>query len=310
MEHCSSFSPRLIALLAGLFLSILILVSVLDADQEGRMRAPLAARAFTPPPQLSAEAYLVRFAGDDRMPLASRRAGKRLAPASLTKIMTALVARAALAPDDAIVFSQDAKDVEERRSDATAGEIFSRDDAVRMALVASANDAALALAETVGKKFGRIGFADRVTAFVQIMNQYAGEIGLRDTHFENPVGLDAPGHGMSAEDLARLVNYTLRSDPGIFAITRDQTREIFSMQSKRHMIASTDELLKEFPALAGGKTGFTDEAKGALVLLYPVEYLVPGVSLAEGKTAIIVILKSEDRFGDGRKLIRWLEENF
>lgn len=306
MEQHSSFSPRLLSLLALLFLSMLILFSVTGKQEETRLSSP---RALSLLPQLRAEAYLVRFAEDDVMPLASRRAGKRLAPASLTKIMTALVARALLAADERIVFSQDAKNVEEHQSDAAAGEVFSRDDTVRMALMASANDAALALAEAVGKKFGRIGFADRVGFFVQSMNRSAEALGLRDTHFENPVGLDAAGHATSAADLARLVAYTLRRDPELLAMTRDLSREVFSMQSKRHTITSTNELLKEFPALRGGKTGFTDEAKGALMLLYPVKGFVRGSSPAEGETAIIVILKSEDRFGDGRKIIAWLEAN-
>ena len=190
MEQHVSFSPRLITLLAGFFLSILVLISVVGKPQE--QHAP-PARTLPPISQVRSEAYLVRFVDDETLPLASQRSQKRLAPASLTKIMTAFIARRELAPDDAIVFSQDAKNVEDHRSDASPGEVFLRDDVVRMALIASANDAALALAEAVGKRFGKIGFADRIGFFVQFMNQYAGIIGLRDTHFENPVGLDAVG---------------------------------------------------------------------------------------------------------------------
>jgi len=303
-------SPRLITLFGGLFLSALIWLSV---GPRPALPDAVVHRRLTPPLGLSGEAYIVRLSGD-AAPLMAQRSWKHMAPASLTKIMTAFIARQVLAPDEKIVFSPEAKAVEEHRSDAAAGEIFLRDDAVRMALMESANDAALALAEAVGAKSGKTGFAERIAFFVRLMNERATALAMRDTHFENSVGLDAPGHAMSAEDIARLADAVLARDPALFAATRERETVVFSLQSKKHTIVSTDELLKEFPALAGGKTGFTDHAKGALLLLYPVrdkagDSAAPQAPPRE-KIAVIVILKSEDRFGDGRKIITWLENNF
>lgn len=304
------FLPRIITLLCVLFLCILILLSV---SERRRGLAASALVRLSPAPALSSEAYLVRLSGEVA-PLMAQRSGKRMAPASLTKIMTAFVARQILASDEKIVFSSDAKAVEEHRSDAAAGEIFLRDDVVRMALMESANDAALALAEAVGAKAGKTGFAERIEFFVGLMNERATALAMGNTHFENPVGLDAPGHTMSAEDLGRLVDYALLHGPGLFAATADREAKVFSSEGKKHTIENTDELLKEFPALAGGKTGFTDHAKGALLLLYPVRASASrkvGTPMQEQKKiAVIVILKSEDRFGDGRKIIQFLEHNF
>ena len=330
----NSFSPRLIALFSGLFLCILILLSVRE-----RPAVPAAAMhpSPAPPAGLSAEAYVVRLVGaGDAPPLLTQRSQKRMAPASLTKIMTVFIAREVLSSDETVVFSADAKAVEDRRSDAAAGEAFSRDDAARMALMESANDAALALAEAVGAKAGKTGFGERIAFFVRLMNERAAGLAMADTHFENPMGLDAPVHLMSAADLARLVEHIMASDPALFAMTRDTSAVVFSREQKKHTIISTNELFKEFPALAGGKTGFTDNAKGALLLLYPVrnnpdfsrdanlprvdrisngvypvrEAASRHIGTPQKKIAVIVILKSDDRFGDGRKIIQFLEHNF
>ena len=313
MTPSSWFFPRRLEWIAGLALCTLILLSVLGregsaevgtfSDESQIIGHSLAApqpRARAPEPILNAEAYFVRFA-DNPAPLLMRRADKPLPPASLTKIMTAFAARQILAPNDAVSFSEDAKAVDETKSDAAAGEIFARDDAVRLAMISSANDAAMALAEAAGKKAGEGDFTSRIAFFLRFMNEQARVMRLHATHFENPTGLDAPSHTAIARDLAELAASVLAHDPELFSMTRDRTVDVFSGGGKRHTIENTNDLLKEFPALAGGKTGMTDNAKGALVLLYPVP---------PQRTAIIVLMKSDDRFGDGRKIIQWLEESF
>ena len=288
----------LVPLLGALAIGALVLLSVLGGREDHPPSALASVAAIPAEPLLSAEAYTVRLVGAGET-LLSRRGGKRVAPASLTKLMTAIVAAEKLAAADTPVFSENAKTVEERRSPAKAGDAFGRDDLIRMALVASVNDAALALAEATGAKVGRLKYQDRMQAFVRLMNGKARILGLDDTHFENPTGLDAPGHYMSAADLARLAEYALSRHPLFWEMTRQSEAAVVSLGGSRYALSNTNELLKEFPALRGGKTGFTDNAKGALLLLYPVR---------PDRTAIIVILKSDDRFGDGRKIIEWLEK--
>lgn len=301
MNDISYKQPLLLSLVCGLFVLVLVLLSMLGAGntnpEVGQASASVALALAEP--VISAEAYVVRFAGDPR-PVIGRRVDKAVAPASLTKLMTAVVAAEKLAPADTAVLSAFDKRVEERRSPAAEGEAFGRDDLLRMALVMSANDAALALAARAGNPPGVISDASPLETFVGLMNAKAKILGMDATHFENPTGLDMPGHTASANDLARLAEYILARHPDLWAMTREQEATVETTE-KKYTIASSNDLLKEFPALIGGKTGLTDNAKEALILLYPV---------APDRTAIVVILRSDDRFGDGRKLLAWLEENF
>ncbi len=253
-----------------------------------------------PPPALNAAAYIVRFAGDER-PLAGKEIHTPLPPASLTKLMTAILTREALRPNDAISFSVDDKHIPEKTTSAPAGEAFGRDDMLRFALISSANDAAMAAAEAVGRKLGAHIFTDALSLFANRMNEKATEIGLHNSHFENPTGLDEDHHAMSAADLARVAEYIWQEYPSLFEISRTPETAAYSLAGKRYLIQNTNELLAEFPAILGSKTGMTDRAKGTLVLLYPVR---------PDRTAIIAILGSDDRFGDGRKLLHWLDEAF
>ncbi|MEK7542059.1 MAG: hypothetical protein AAB533_04375 [Patescibacteria group bacterium] len=300
MNDAAAKQKLLLPLLCGLFLSVAVLSSVVGEMPRGTPRGLAAVAPAVSEPALSAEAYIVRFAGDTT-PLLGRRIDKPTAPASLTKLMTAAVAAEKLSAADTGVLSAYAKEVEERRSPAKTGEEFSRDDLLRLSLVMSANDAALALAERVGEYASAFSSPERAAAFVRLMNAKARILGMEETHFENPTGLDAPGHLSTANDLARLAEYILRRHPRLWEMTRAEEVPVTALNHAVYTIATSNDLLREFPALIGGKTGLTDHAKEALLLLYPV---------APNRTAIIVILRSEDRFGDGRKIIHWLEENF
>jgi D-alanyl-D-alanine carboxypeptidase (penicillin-binding protein 5/6) len=114
-------------------------------------------------------------------------------------------------------------------------------------LVRSANDAAEALALHVGR--------DSTTRFVALMNAKARELGLADTNFENPHGLDAPGHVSSARDATALVRYAL----GVSFIRDALSRSTVSLPGGR-VFPTTDDLLVSWPALVGGKTGHTRDA--------------------------------------------------
>ena len=274
--------------------------SVLGAEPLPTGFTPVSPGRGRPEPVLSAEAYLVALVHHPK-PLLARRPRKRLAPASLTKLMTAAVAAEKLAPEDVITLSARAAAAGERVSGAEVGEVFSRQDLLRLTLISSANDAALALAEAVGVKSAASGSDHGAMDFVRLMNEKARVLGMSDTNFANPTGLDAAGHYASAADLGRLAEYILDRHPDLWEVTRYKEAAVSGFGGRRHTLRNTNELLKEFPAIRGGKTGLTDNAKGALLLLYPVR---------TGQTAIIVLLKSEDRFGDGRKIIKWFEENF
>ncbi len=259
-----------------------------------RVRPPVS---IPEPNGIDAESYMVRLVGE-QAPLLSRRELKRMPPASLTKLMTAVVVREELKTSDLITFSQMAKEVDPTQSSAKAGESFLRDDTLKFVLIESANDAAYALAQAVEKKYRAAAIP---TVFTNLMNKKAEQIGMADSHFQNSIGLDDPDHFMSAADMARLLEYIFQAHRGVLEISRVVEATVYSVDRQSHAIINTNDLLKEFPAILGSKTGFTDAAQGTLVMLYPVK---------PNRTAIIVIMGSHDRFGDGRKLIRWLENSF
>lgn len=289
---------RIISLFSILFISSLIWLSVVSP-----VLAPIEAaeypveRSLPSLPSLSAHAFLIKFIGEDK-PLALQREDKRLSPASLNKILTAVLALEHLFSEEKIKFSEEAKNVEEKTSTVKTDDVVSRDDAIRLAIVGSANDAALALAETVGHKLTGGNSSSSIEAFVILMNQKARESGLLDSKFANPTGLDAPDQYVTAEDLAKLVEYIWYNHRIIWEMSRATDVTAISENSIAYSMKNTNELLAEFPGVRGSKTGFTDAAKGNLILLYPVY---------PDKIAVIVILGSEDREEDGRKIIQWLE---
>ena len=179
--------------------------------------------------------------------LARHGAADPRAIASITKLMTALVVLEHAQLDDVVRVSPQAASVGESTVYLRAGEELTVAELLRATLIPSANDAAEALALHVGR-----GSADR---FVGLMNAKAEQLGLSDTHFENPHGLDEPGHVSSARDVTALVRYAL----GVPFIRDSLSRSSVSLPGGR-TFESTDDLLVSWPPLVGGKTGHTRAA--------------------------------------------------
>ena len=288
---------KLFTLLIILSANILVLLSVTGSSRISspasavkREAGLVAARNFAEKPEISAHAYLIKFIDGER-PILKQREWKRLAPASLSKLLTAVVAEEYLPEGDRLTFSSAAKTVkesDEKISSVEVGETFTKEDMLKLLLISSANDAALSIEE---KLKGR-------EIFLRLANKKLGFLGLRNSQFRNPTGLDEEGHYTTAEDLAKLAEYIWNLHPEIWEITRIAETVIISESRHEYKIKSTNQLLKEFPGILGGKTGFTDNAKESLILLYPVR---------SDKVAIIVILGSNERFRDARKIIQWLE---
>ncbi len=220
-------------------LAVVALVAVLATPvQASSADAPAA------PPIAAASWYLV---GEDGDVLARRDAARAHAIASITKLMTAIVVLEHARLDDVVRVSPLAADVGESTVYLRAGEELTVADLLRATLVPSANDAAEALALHVGG-----GSADR---FVDLMNAKAAELGLRDTHFENPHGLDQRGHVSSARDVTTLLRYAL----GV-SFMRDALQRSSVVLPGGRAFRSTDDLLQSWAPLVGGKTGHTQDA--------------------------------------------------
>ena len=161
--------------------------------------------------------------------------------------MTAVVALEQAELQDVVRVSGRVSRVGESSASLRTGEELSVADLVRAMLVPSGNDAADALALHIGR-----GSADR---FVDLMNAKADELGLFDTNFENPHGLDERGHVSSARDATILVRFAL----GIPFLRDAMSRETVTLPGGR-TLTTTDDLLASWPPLVGGKTGHTLDA--------------------------------------------------
>lgn len=182
------------------------------------------------------------------------------APASITKMMTALVA-ADLAPLDTNVTVQESDLVGEASMGLVSGETLTVEALLYGMLLPSGNDAATALARTLGRQPGDTTPAQSVQHFVDKMNAKAKTLGAKETHFTNPHGLDEPGHLTSAADLA-LIAAAFAANPTLMRIAGSVTYDGFG-----HTLHTTNKLLYDgrYPSVIGGKTGQTENAGYTLV---------------------------------------------
>ena len=187
--------------------------------------------------------------------LLQKNATQPLPPASLTKIMTALVALEQASPQQ--VVSIDSRDLVKRppRLKLQAKEEFLLHDLLAAMLVTSANDACQAVAFHIGGE---------MPSFIDMMNDRAKTLGLDGTHFANPCGFDAPDHYSTAVDLAKLTEKAMHT-PTFAMMVRTLERDITSLNGQRLIhLSSTNQLLLD-PDITGVKTGFTSKAGRCLI---------------------------------------------
>jgi serine-type D-Ala-D-Ala carboxypeptidase (penicillin-binding protein 5/6) len=228
-----------------------------------------------------ARAYLVKAGAQV---LWARDSDQPLPPASLTKVMTALLVLDDYRPGDVVTISGTAAAQTGTRLGLKAGERMRVDNLLQAMLVTSANDACLALAEW------RAGTQRR---FVAQMNQRAKALGLRRTHFANACGFDGADHLSTVEDLAQLAESALRSDT--FAAIVAQARATVRTADGRRTfdIASTNALLGRLPGAIGVKSGYTRRAGRCLIAL----------AERNGVRVLLVMLDGRDRWWDAHGLI-------
>ena len=204
-------------------------------------------------PRVDARAYLVVNATSGDV-LVSKNPNARLPIASLTKLMTVDIALQHLNVDQYVTVSSAAAKVGEESAELRAGESILVGDLVRAALIQSANDAADALADAASN--------GNRALFVRWMNAEARQIGLTNTHFVRPDGLDAPHHYSSARDITRLAQWAMGM-PEVRQAVRLRTSTI----SHGRVLTTWNDLLGTFPGVVGVKTGHTDDAGWCQVAL-------------------------------------------
>lgn len=206
----------------------------------------LAAPAAAATPTVDARAYLVMNDATGEVLLA-RGAHDRLPMASITKLMTALLTVERTKPGEVVAVDPDAVGVTGSTIRLRAGERLTVRDLLAAALIQSANDSAIALAEHVGDGDG--------ARFVGLMNERAQALGLRETQFARPDGLDVAGHYSSAWDVTRLGRIAMRK-PLIRQLVRTKSASIAGGRT----LHTWNDLLGEFPGVFGVKTGHTSVA--------------------------------------------------
>jgi D-alanyl-D-alanine carboxypeptidase (penicillin-binding protein 5/6) len=203
------------------------------------------ASGLPPVPQVDARAYLVVDARTGDV-LASSNASEEMPIASITKLMTVLLALQHHKLTDVVTVDPRAAAVGESSIDLSPGEQLTVHDLVEGALIQSANDAADALALSISQDF---------PAFARLMNAKAQQLGLHDTHFVRPDGLDAPGEYSTAADVTKLARILMR-----MPFVRDTVHMETATIAGGRTLHTWDDLLGVVPGIIGGKTGHTDEA--------------------------------------------------
>jgi len=177
------------------------------------------------------------------------------APASLTKILTAMVA-VDLAPLDAKITAQKSDLIGESSMGLTAGETLPLEAVMYGLLLPSGNDAAVTIARSLGAQPGDANADASIARFVDKMNAKARALGAKETHFANPHGLDGRNHSTSAYDLA-IIGAAFVANPALVKIAGTVTYEGYG-----HTLHNANKLLYDgrYPSVIGGKTGQTDDA--------------------------------------------------
>ena len=217
--------------------------------------------------------------------------------ASLTKLMTAIIVLEN--PEnynlsETITVSRKAISQAEDFGNLKVEDRLPVQDLLHILLIESSNDASYALAEAIG-----------VDLFVEKMNQKANALGLTNTHFINPTGLDPEDsensiNYSSSRDLVALSQYILKQHPLIFEISSKMYYEVSdSLGQFHHLAISKNGFLQEFPSLVGQKTGFTSRAGGCIIVVLKNKnsHLV---------SVILGTKTQEDRLKEMKKLIDWV----
>lgn len=254
------------------YFSLSTLVMVAALFQMSRVGAASAAQSTAPSaaigasdtsavnsaaPSVVAHAAFL-FDANTGMVLYSKNANQELPQASCTKVMTALIAVERGNLDQVITVGADARAMVNSNSSymgLSVGEKLTLRDLLYGLMLPSGNDAAVAIAD---------GIAGSVPAFVTLMNQRAQQLGLTRTHFQNPHGLDAPGHYTTARDLAVLAAVAMRN-PTIEKITSTTNYSVPAATTHKayHLKTGNDLLVGgpgEYPGAIGVKPGFTGPA--------------------------------------------------
>ncbi len=239
-------------------------------------------------PQIGAQAILIQSL-DDQFPFLNYGTYRTWPIASLTKLLTAVVALEEFGETKRIPVSAEAVATEGEAGGLRSGEVYTMRDLIKVMLITSSNDAASALEEFGG---GR-------ESFVKLLNAKAISIGMQQTTLTDASGLSDQNQS-SASDLLKLTTYVIEKHPEIFSWTRAQT---LLVQPTNDSVSHTVQNINPFssdPTFLGGKTGTTPAAR---------ENLIAVLSFEQRRIAVVV-LGSTDRFRELQSLLGWVRKAY
>ena len=249
-------------------------------------------------PNINAESALLIDNKTNKV-LYSKDMNRKMFPASTTKILTAILVLENHSLDEKVTASYNAvMTIPSGYSTASIqiDEVLTVEQLLELLLVHSANDAANVLAEYTGGS---------IDSFVAMMNTKINELGLSDTHFTNPYGLQDNNHYTTAHDLAIIMQYCLKNDDFRKIAGQASCAIPSTNKSEPRKYSSTNELLiagnsNYYPNLIAGKTGYTSEAGECLV----------SAAYNDNLELVGVVLNSNSRFKDTRSLYNYGYTNF
>jgi len=271
-----------------------------DLEQQLEKQYPFLKKGVSRP-EIKARAALSTFVNPDGTlrVLYEKEQKTPVLIASLTKLMTSLVALKHYAPTQEILITREILEEQGEAGYLREGEVFSIKDLLHLTLIESSNDAAAALLEPLGR-----------AEFVRQMQEQAKTLAMQQSSFVNPTGLDPArgqeGNESTVADLTKLAIYLFEQYPQVFDILSQEELNLYTREGKfHHTMRNTNVLVhySEWPArILGGKTGSTPQAKESLILL---------LESPDRKGYIVnVILGSEDRFLEMRQLLRWILQSY
>jgi len=241
----------------------------------------------------SSISVLVDLQGNQEI-LFDKDSDEKLPIASLTKLITADIVLEHYDLSQIIEISHQAVGEEGNSGEFKIGETLTVENLLYSLLIESSNDAAEALTEVIGKD-----------AMVDLMNLETKAIGMENTRFFNPTGLEpdnpnGPINYSSTKDLETFAAYLLKTNSKILEISTFSEYNLYSPEGIfHHKLTNTNELLGEFSGIIGSKTGWTPQAQGCLLL---------AIKAPQNNGVIVnVILGSPDRFGEMKELINWIK---
>ena len=265
------FSVRLFSVL--LTISLLFSALILSANAE----------EDTTPPSVSAQSAILIDAVSGTV-LYEKSADTVLPMASTTKIMTALVALEAMPIDTVITVDERSVGVEGSSIYLTDGEELTLEQLLYALLLESANDAATAIA---------VGISGSVEEFAELMNRKADEMGLENTQFQNPHGLDAEGHHTTAHELAEITAAALKNPAFEAMVSTRKTTIPHDGTDGVRLLVNHNKLLRSYEGTVGVKTGYTKKSGRCLV----------SAARRNGACLVAVTLNAPDDWQDHTSLL-------